>query len=138
MIEKNRLIGASIVKQTIHLHEKPTHQTCAPRPRYVAGTEKDRQTKHPEPDPSETSPAAAVAAACHGVCAAMPLDLMPSGQNPIVYGTAAYRPRLSPARFLPLLIFQQQNARGHYAARLRPTKQTPGRVHTAGGRATYR
>ena len=47
-------------------------------------------------------------------------------------------PRLYHARFLPLLIFQHQDARGYYAVRLCPTKQTPGRVHTAGGRATYR
>ena len=68
----------------------------------------------------------------------MPLDLMPSGRNLIVFGTAADSPRLLHARFLPLLIFQQQITSGCYAARLYPTKQTPGRVHTAGGRATYR
>ena len=70
-----------------------------------------------------SSPAAAVAAAYHGVRAAMPLDLLPSGRNPIVFGTAADSPRLPHARFLPLLIFQQQNARGYYAARRCPTKQ---------------
>ena len=85
-----------------------------------------------------TSPAAAVAAACHGVRAAMPLDLMPFGRNSIVFGTAADSPRLPHARFLPPPIFQQQNARGSYAARLCLTKQTPGRVHTAVGRAAYR
>ena len=85
-----------------------------------------------------TSPADAVAAAYRGVRVAMPLDLLPSGRNPIVFGTAADSPRLPHARFLPLLIFQQQNARRYYAARLYPTKQTPGRVRTAGGRATYR
>ena len=84
------------------------------------------------------SPAAAVAAACHGVRAAIPLDLMPSGRNPIVFGTAADSTRLPHARFLPLLFFRQQNARGYCVARLCPTKQTPGRVHTAGGRAAYR
>ena len=68
----------------------------------------------------------------------MPLDLMPYGRNPIVFGTAADSPRLSHARFVPLLIFQQQKARGYYATWLCPTKQTPGRVHTADGRATYR
>ena len=83
-----------------------------------------------------TSPAAAVATACHGVREAMPLDLMPSGRNPIIFGTAADSPRLPHACFLQPLIFQQQNAHGYYAARLCPTKQTPGRVHTAGGRAT--
>ena len=67
----------------------------------------------------------------------MPLDLMPSGRNPIVFGTPADSPRLPHARLLPVLIFQQQNARGYYAARLCPTKQTPGTVHTAGGRVTY-
>ena len=43
---------------------------------------------------------------------------MPSGRNPIVFGTAADSPRLSHVRFLPPLIFQQQNARGYYAARI--------------------
>ena len=76
-----------------------------------------------------TSPDSAVAAAYHGVRAAMPLDLLPSGRNPIVYGTAADSPRLSLARFPPPLIFQQQNARGYHAVRLRPTKQTPGGAH---------
>ena len=86
-----------------------------------------------------TSPAAAVAAAYHGVRAAMPLDLLPSGRNAIVFGaSAADSPRLPHARFLPLLIFQQQNARGYYAAWRCPINQTPDRVHTAGGRATYR
>ena len=81
-----------------------------------------------------TSPAAAVAAAClgvRGVRAAMPLDLMLSGRNPIVFGTAADSLRLPHARFLPPLIFHQQNARGYGATRLCLTKQTPGRVHTA-------
>ena len=34
----------------IHFYENPTYddQTCTPRPRYVAGPEKDRQTKHPD------------------------------------------------------------------------------------------
>ena len=53
----------------------------------------------------------------------MPLDMLPSGRNLIFFGTAADSPRLPHARFLPLLIFQQQNARGYYAAWLRPTKQ---------------
>ena len=39
------------------------------------------------------SPAAAVAAAAHGVRAAMPLDLLPSGRNAIVFGIAADSPR---------------------------------------------
>ena len=56
----------------------------------------------------------------------MPLDLMPSGRNPIVFGTAADTPRLPHARFLPLLIFQQQNARGYYATWLCPTKPQVG------------
>ena len=68
------------------------------------------------------SPAAAVAAADHGVRAALPLDWLPYGRNPIVFGTAVDSPRLPYARFLPPSIFQQQNARGYYAARLCPTK----------------
>ena len=68
----------------------------------------------------------------------MPFDLFPSGRNPIVFGTAAESPRLPHARFLLLLIFQQQNARGYYVTWLCRTKQTPGRVHTAAGRATHR
>ena len=68
----------------------------------------------------------------------MSLDLLPPGRNHIVIGTAADSPRLPHARFLPLLIFQQQNTRGYYAARLCPTEQTPGKVHTAAGHATYR
>ena len=58
------------------------------------------------------SPSVAVDAADHGVRAAMLLDLLPYGPNPIVFGTAADSPRLSHARFLPPLILQQQNARG--------------------------
>ena len=40
---KNKLI--------IHSYENPTYddQTCTPRPRYVAGPEKDRQAKAIEP-----------------------------------------------------------------------------------------
>ena len=70
-----------------------------------------------------TSPAAAVAAAYHGVLAAMLLDLLPYGRNPIVFGTAADSPPLPHARFLPPLFFELQNARGYYAAWLCPTKQ---------------
>ena len=70
-----------------------------------------------------TSPAAAVAAACHGVRAAMPLDLVPSGQNPIAFGTAADSARLPHARFQPPLIFQQQNARSYYPARICPPNE---------------
>ena len=55
---------------------------------------------------SMTSPAAAVVAADHGMRAALPLDLLPDGRNPIVVDTAAKRPRLPHSRFLPLLIFQ--------------------------------
>ena len=50
-------------------------------------------------------PAAAVAAADHGVRAAMTLDLLPDGRNPIVVGAAAGSPRLPHARFLPMLFF---------------------------------
>ena len=69
--------------------------------------------------------AAAVAAAYHGVRAAMPLDLFPLERNPIVIGTAADSPRLPYVRFLPPLIFRQQNARGYYAARLAPPNTPP-------------
>ena len=85
-----------------------------------------------------TSPAAAIAAASYGVRTALPLDLIVIREKPIVFGTAADSPQPPHARFLSLLIFQNQNARGYYAKWLCPTKQTPGRVHTAGGRATYR
>ena len=37
---------------------------------------KEPADETPRPDPSVTSPAAAVAAACHGVRATMPLDLI--------------------------------------------------------------
>ena len=74
---------------------------------------------------SVTSPAAAVAAAEHAVRAAMPLGLLPSGRYPIVFGTAADSPRLPYVRFLPPLIFRQQNARGYYAARLAPPNIPP-------------
>ena len=63
-----------------------------------------------------SSPAAAVAAAYHGVRAAMPFDVLPDRRNPIVGDTATDSPRLSHTLFLPLLISQQQNARGYYAA----------------------
>ena len=63
----------------------------------------------------------------------MPLDLLPYGRNPIVFGTAADSPRLPHGHFLPPLIFQQQNARGYYAARLCPTKQ-PSRESAHGWR----
>ena len=85
-----------------------------------------------------TSPAAAIAAACDGVRAALPLDLIAILTKTHRFGNAEDSPRLPYARFLPLLIFRQQNARCYYATLLCPTKQTPGRVHTAGGRATYR
>ena len=85
---------------------------------------------------SMTPPAAAIAAAYHGVRATMPLDYCRTDETPSFFGAAADSPRLPHARFLPPLIFQRQNARGYYAAR--PTKQTPCRVHTAGGRAAYR
>ena len=87
---------------------------------------------------SMTSPAAAVAAADHGVRASMPLDLLPNGRNPIVFGTAADSPRLRHARSLPPLIFQQQNTRCYHAARLALPNNPPDRVHTAGGRVAYR
>ena len=103
---------------------KPHHddQICPPRPRRCR-TRKAPADEIPRSALSVTSPAAAVAAAYHGVRAAMPLDLLPSGRSPIVSGTAADSPRLPHARLLPLLIFQQQNARGYYAAWLCPTEQ---------------
>ena len=123
----------------INLEYMPS-QTLSPRPAIlpVAGNIKFMLTISPRMLLSMTSPAAAVAAADHGVRAAIPLDLFPDGRNPTVVGTAADSPRLPHALFLTLLIFQQQNARRYYAARLCPNKQTPGRVRTAGGRATYR
>ena len=100
-----------------------TSRPVPPAPR-CCRTKKEPADETPRPDPSMTSPAAAVAAACHRLRAAMPLDLMPSGRNPIVFGSAADSPRLPHARFLPLLIFQQQNARGYYTTWLCGTKQT--------------
>ena len=49
------------------------------------------------------SPAAAVAASYHGVRAAMSLDLLPYGRNPIVIGTTSDSPQLPHTRFLPPL-----------------------------------
>ena len=83
-----------------------------------------------------TSPAAAVAAACHGVRATMPLDLIAIRTKPHRFWYCCRQPTITPRPF-PATI-QQQNARRYYAARLYPTKQTPGRVRTAGCRATYR
>ena len=72
---------------------------------------------------SMTPPAAAVAAAYHGVRATMPLDYCRTDETPSFFGAAADSPRLPHARFLPPLIFQQQNACGYYSAPLYPTKQ---------------
>ena len=74
-------------------------------------TKKKTADEAPRPDLSVTSSAAAVAAACHGVRTAMPLDLMPSGRNPIVFGTTADSPRLTHPRFLPPLIFPAECTR---------------------------
>ena len=52
--------------------------------------------------PSTTFPAAAVAAAFHGVRAAMPLDLLP-GQNPIVNWYHCRQPTFTPRPFPPQL-----------------------------------
>ena len=106
-------------------------------PAICCRTKKETADEKPRPDPSVTSPSAAVASACHGVRAAMPIDLMPSGRNLIVFGTAADGQRIPLACFMPLLILQQQNARIYYAARLCPTKQTSGTVYTIRVRATY-
>ena len=87
---------------------------------------------------SETSPAASVAAADHGVRAAMPLDLLPYGRNLIGFGTAADSPRLPHARYLPPHF---SCSRMHVAIMLRDLalpNNPPGRVHTADGRAAYR
>ena len=110
----------------INLEYMPS-QTLSPRPAIlpVAGNIKFMLTISPRMLLSMTSPAAAVAAADHGVRAAIPLDLFPDGRNPTVVGTAADSPRLPHARFLPLLIFQQQDARGYYAARLAPPNTPP-------------
>ena len=84
-----------------------------------------------------SSPAAAVAAAYHGVRAAMPLDLLQYGRNPIVCGATADSRRLPHAGFLPPLIFQQYYARGYIMPRgFAPLHNRPGRVHTTGGRAS--
>ena len=69
----------------------------------------------------------------HGVRAVMPFDLLPDGRNPIVISTAADSTRFPHARFLPVLISQQQNARGYYAAWVCPTKQ-PSRFGVHGWR----
>ena len=98
-------------------------QTLSPRPEILSETSSCMLTISPRTLLSVTSPAAAVAAADHGVRAAMPLDLLPDGRNPIVVGTAADSSRLPHTRFHPLLVFQQQNARGYYAAWLCPTQQ---------------
>lgn len=136
-----RPTDVSIVKKNIHSYEKPClyrPDLSPPRPPILPGQKKKNLlTKHPDLI-SVASPAAAVAVACHGVRSAMPLDLIPSGRKPTVFSTAADSPRLSHARFLPPLIFQQQNAHGYCSARPCSTKQTPGRGHTAGGRVAYR
>ena len=62
--------------------------------RDFAGNIKSLLTISPRMLLSLTSAAAAVAAAYHGVLAAMPLDLLPDGRNRIVVGTAADSPRL--------------------------------------------
>ena len=78
-----------------------------------------------------TLPAVSVAAAYHGVRAAMPLDMLPYGRNPFVIGTSANSPRLPHARFLPPLIFQQQNARSYMPRGFASPNNPPGRAHTA-------
>ena len=80
-----------------------TTKLVPPAPR-CCQTKTEPADEIPGPDPSGACPAAAVAAAYHGVCAAMPLDLLPSGRNPIIFGTAVGNPRLPHARFLPPLI----------------------------------
>ena len=86
--------------------------------------------------PSMTSPAAAVAAAYHGVRAAMPLDLLP-GRKPHGICYCCRQPTNTPRPFLPLL-----PAAGSTRLLLRATLPYQithdGRVHTAGGHATSR
>ena len=72
-----------------------------------------------------TSPAAAVAAAYHGVRAAMPLDVLP-GRNPIVMWYCCKQPMINLRPFLPPLPAAEE--RGYYAARLCPTKPPPWEV----------
>ena len=60
----------------------------------------------------------------------MPLDLPPSGQNPIVFGNAADRPLQSHARFLPLPIFQEQDPRVQIPRDVAAPNNPSGWVHT--------
>ena len=64
-----------------------------PTPTMCWRTKKEPADETPISVLSVTSPAAAVAAAYHGVGAAMPFDLLPSGRNAIVFGIAADSPR---------------------------------------------
>ena len=57
-------------------------QTLSPRPEILSETSSCMLTISPRTLLSVTSPAAAVAAADHGVRAAIPLDLLPDGRNP--------------------------------------------------------
>ena len=90
--------------------------------------------------PSVTSPAAAFAAAYHGVRAAMPLDLLPA-RNPIVVWYCCRQPTITPRSFLPLL--PAAGSTQLLCRAIMPYQTTPlegctpnhprGRVHTAGG-----
>ena len=63
-----------------------------PHAREMLPDQKKNGLTKPRPDPSLTSPATVVAAACHGVRAVMPLDIIVIRKNPIVFGTAVDSP----------------------------------------------
>ena len=123
---------------------KPHHddQICPPRPRRCR-TRKAPADEIPRSALSVTSPAAAVAAAYHGVREAMPLDLLTYGRSLIVFFLFVYfwyccrQPTTTPRPFPAIAFFQQQNARGVPRDFALPNNP-PGRVHTAGGRTAYR
>ena len=81
-----------------------TTRPVAPAPR-CCRTRKDPVGETPRSALSVTSPAAAVAAANHGARTAMPLDVLPYGRNPIVFGTAADSPTITPRPFASTVIF---------------------------------
>ena len=94
----------------------PRTRSVPPAPR-CCRTSECSGGRRPRSALSVTSLSAVVVAAYHGVSAAMPLDLPPSGQNPIVFGNAADRP------FNPTPVFchcQFSRSRMH-AAKFRAT-----------------
>ena len=124
----HRSIGASTVKTNSSFLRKPHHedQTCPPRPAMLLDHTKAPADETPISTLSVTSSAAVFAAVNHGVRAAMPLDLLPCGRNPIVIDTAADSPRLP--HFFPLL--PAAECTRLYAARHCPN-YPHGRVHMA-------